>query len=52
MSRMLVICHHLLNIHFLGFPIEAEIFEYNLASVNPIGVGEHYESWKGDNALH
>lgn len=43
---------YLLNIHFLGFPIEAEIFEYNLASVNPIGVGEHYESWKGDNALH
>lgn len=47
MSRMLVICH-ILNIHYLKFLNEVEIVEYNQASVNPIGVGEHYESWKGD----
>lgn len=49
MSRMLVICQ-ILNIHYLKFLNEVEIVEYNQASVNPIGVGEHYESWKGSNA--
>lgn len=49
MSRMLVICH-ILNIHSLEFLNEVENFEYNQATMNPIGVGEHYESWKGGNA--